>query len=66
LYCENQIEKSLATACIAEDKRNKSTKADLIDVFGHRTKKMGHPVSSAGPKLRIAQLVLQWETMWEP
>lgn len=26
---------------------------------------MVHPVSSARPKLRIAQVVLLWETMWE-
>ena len=36
-----------------------------VNVFGHRTMKVSHPVRSAVNKHRIAWLVLQWVTMWE-
>src|SRR5437588_9196392 len=36
-----------------------------INVFGHRTMKISHPVRSAVNKHRIDRLVLQWVTMWE-
>ena len=36
-----------------------------VNVFGHRTMKISHPVRSAVNKHRIDRLVLQWVTMWE-